>query len=114
LENGPLLIEWADRIQSVLPKERLWITLRWAKELDVYIQDDFGPGEMPGAPGREEMDVPIRDVPIRDVAIRYDQRELAFTLPQTRHESESDPTRQRYEKMLAELRSFWSKMNETA
>ncbi len=32
LEGGPLVIEWAERIQSALPPERLWITLRWADE----------------------------------------------------------------------------------
>lgn len=29
LENGPLVIEWADRIQQILPKQRLWINLNW-------------------------------------------------------------------------------------
>jgi tRNA threonylcarbamoyladenosine biosynthesis protein TsaE len=29
LESGPLVIEWADRIQEVLPLDRLWITFRW-------------------------------------------------------------------------------------
>jgi len=29
IENGPLVIEWADRIQEALPDERLWIQLRW-------------------------------------------------------------------------------------
>lgn len=29
LEGGPLVIEWADRIQEALPPERLWVTLRW-------------------------------------------------------------------------------------
>ena len=33
LESGPLVIEWADRIQSALPAERLWVTLRWADEI---------------------------------------------------------------------------------
>lgn len=32
LEGGPLVIEWAERIQGALPSERLWITLRWADE----------------------------------------------------------------------------------
>jgi tRNA threonylcarbamoyladenosine biosynthesis protein TsaE len=32
LENGPLVVEWADRIQSALPAERLSVTLRWADE----------------------------------------------------------------------------------
>lgn len=29
---GIVLIEWAERIQSVLPRERLWITLRYVAE----------------------------------------------------------------------------------
>lgn len=29
LESGPLVIEWAERIQAALPAERLWVTLRW-------------------------------------------------------------------------------------
>jgi tRNA threonylcarbamoyladenosine biosynthesis protein TsaE len=28
-EDGPTVIEWADRIQAVLPAEHLWIALRW-------------------------------------------------------------------------------------
>lgn len=32
LEGGPLVIEWAERIQGALPPERLWVTLRWADE----------------------------------------------------------------------------------
>ncbi|MCS6908204.1 MAG: tRNA (adenosine(37)-N6)-threonylcarbamoyltransferase complex ATPase subunit type 1 TsaE [Anaerolineales bacterium] len=32
LESGPLVVEWADRIQAVLPRENLWITLRWIDE----------------------------------------------------------------------------------
>ena len=32
LENGPLVIEWADRIQEALPKERMWVTLRWVDD----------------------------------------------------------------------------------
>lgn len=32
LEDGPLLIEWADRIEAALPKERLWISLRWTDD----------------------------------------------------------------------------------
>ena len=27
LAEGPLLIEWADRLASILPRERLWVTL---------------------------------------------------------------------------------------
>ncbi len=32
LENGPLLVEWADRIAGVLPPERLWLALRYVDE----------------------------------------------------------------------------------
>lgn len=27
--DGPLVVEWADRISRVLPRECLWITMRW-------------------------------------------------------------------------------------
>jgi tRNA threonylcarbamoyladenosine biosynthesis protein TsaE len=29
LESGALVIEWADRIQAVLPEDHLWIEMRW-------------------------------------------------------------------------------------
>jgi tRNA threonylcarbamoyladenosine biosynthesis protein TsaE len=29
IESGPLVIEWADRIEAVLPAERLWVALSW-------------------------------------------------------------------------------------
>lgn len=29
LENGPLVIEWPERIEAVLPKERLDVQMRW-------------------------------------------------------------------------------------
>jgi tRNA threonylcarbamoyladenosine biosynthesis protein TsaE len=32
LENGPLVVEWADRIHTVLPNDRLWLTMQWAAE----------------------------------------------------------------------------------
>jgi tRNA threonylcarbamoyladenosine biosynthesis protein TsaE len=32
LETGPLVIEWADRIQAVLPEERLWVSMRYIDE----------------------------------------------------------------------------------
>ena len=32
LEGGPLVVEWADRIQEALPKNCLWVTLRWIDE----------------------------------------------------------------------------------
>ncbi|MFM8320803.1 MAG: tRNA (adenosine(37)-N6)-threonylcarbamoyltransferase complex ATPase subunit type 1 TsaE [Chloroflexota bacterium] len=32
LENGPLLVEWADRVQAALPDERLWINLAYVDE----------------------------------------------------------------------------------
>jgi tRNA threonylcarbamoyladenosine biosynthesis protein TsaE len=27
--NGPMVVEWADRISGVLPQEHLWIKMRW-------------------------------------------------------------------------------------
>ena len=32
LEHGPLVVEWPERIQSVLPARRLWVTLRYLAE----------------------------------------------------------------------------------
>lgn len=32
IESGPLVIEWADRIQAILPTERLTVHLNWASE----------------------------------------------------------------------------------
>ena len=32
LASGPLVIEWAERIESVLPKKRLWINLEYIDE----------------------------------------------------------------------------------
>jgi len=32
LENGPLVIEWADRIQAALPMEILWVNLQWVND----------------------------------------------------------------------------------
>jgi len=32
LDEGPLLIEWAERIQSILPHQRLWVRLEHAGE----------------------------------------------------------------------------------
>jgi tRNA threonylcarbamoyladenosine biosynthesis protein TsaE len=32
LESGPLVIEWADRIQEALPQERLWVSLQWVDD----------------------------------------------------------------------------------
>ena len=29
LESGPLVVEWAERIQDALPQECLWVKLRW-------------------------------------------------------------------------------------
>jgi tRNA threonylcarbamoyladenosine biosynthesis protein TsaE len=42
LERGPLVIEWADRIQKALPAERLWVNLQWVDEYqrDLLIQAD--------------------------------------------------------------------------
>ena len=33
LESGPLVIEWAERIQEALPGERLFFQMRWIDEL---------------------------------------------------------------------------------
>lgn len=33
IDNGPLVVEWAERIQEALPKENLWVTLKWVDEL---------------------------------------------------------------------------------
>jgi tRNA threonylcarbamoyladenosine biosynthesis protein TsaE len=32
LDAGPLVVEWAERIEEALPDERLWITLQWVKD----------------------------------------------------------------------------------
>jgi tRNA threonylcarbamoyladenosine biosynthesis protein TsaE len=30
--DGPVLVEWPDRVAEVLPTNRLWVILRWADE----------------------------------------------------------------------------------
>lgn len=32
LENGTLVVEWAERVQPALSKEGLWVTLKWVDE----------------------------------------------------------------------------------
>jgi tRNA threonylcarbamoyladenosine biosynthesis protein TsaE len=32
LETGTLVVEWAERIKSALPKDHLWVTLRWVDD----------------------------------------------------------------------------------
>ncbi|RCK76763.1 MAG: TsaE protein, required for threonylcarbamoyladenosine t(6)A37 formation in tRNA [Anaerolineae bacterium] len=32
LESGPLVVEWAERIQAALPAANLWVTLRWVDD----------------------------------------------------------------------------------
>jgi tRNA threonylcarbamoyladenosine biosynthesis protein TsaE len=32
LESGALIVEWAERIEAVLPKECLWIKMRWVAD----------------------------------------------------------------------------------
>lgn len=32
LKSGPMVVEWAERIQAVLPPERLWLNLRYIAE----------------------------------------------------------------------------------
>lgn len=29
LENGPLVLEWPERIDRILPATRLWVAMRW-------------------------------------------------------------------------------------
>ncbi|NIM94160.1 MAG: tRNA (adenosine(37)-N6)-threonylcarbamoyltransferase complex ATPase subunit type 1 TsaE [Anaerolineales bacterium] len=31
--NGPLLVEWPERVAELIPDERLWVSLRWVDEL---------------------------------------------------------------------------------
>jgi tRNA threonylcarbamoyladenosine biosynthesis protein TsaE len=31
-DQGPVIIEWPERIESVLPVERIWITMSWVEE----------------------------------------------------------------------------------
>ena len=32
LETGPILIEWADRVVAALPKDALWVNMRWSAD----------------------------------------------------------------------------------
>jgi len=32
IESGPMVIEWPERIQEVLPKQRLWVNMRWVAD----------------------------------------------------------------------------------
>ena len=32
IEEGPLVVEWADRIKEALPEQHPWITMRWIAE----------------------------------------------------------------------------------
>lgn len=32
IETGPLVVEWADLIQNILPPERLWVKMSWIDE----------------------------------------------------------------------------------
>jgi tRNA threonylcarbamoyladenosine biosynthesis protein TsaE len=36
LENGTLVVEWAERVQTALSREGLWVTLKW---IDEYQRD---------------------------------------------------------------------------
>jgi tRNA threonylcarbamoyladenosine biosynthesis protein TsaE len=29
MESGPILVEWPERIQEVLPRDHMWVSLRW-------------------------------------------------------------------------------------
>jgi tRNA threonylcarbamoyladenosine biosynthesis protein TsaE len=33
LDTSPLVIEWADRIRPALPKEHLWVSMRWIDDV---------------------------------------------------------------------------------
>ena len=37
LMDGPLVIEWADRIKAALPEEQLWVTLKWFDETQRHL-----------------------------------------------------------------------------
>jgi tRNA threonylcarbamoyladenosine biosynthesis protein TsaE len=32
LEQGPFIVEWADKIEAALPEERLWLKMYWVEE----------------------------------------------------------------------------------
>ena len=32
MERGPLVVEWADKIEDALPEDRLWVSLEWLDE----------------------------------------------------------------------------------
>lgn len=32
IEQGPLVVEWAERVRSALPEDCLWVTLKWIDE----------------------------------------------------------------------------------
>jgi tRNA threonylcarbamoyladenosine biosynthesis protein TsaE len=32
LEQGPLVMEWPERIASVVPGDRLWVAMRWVAD----------------------------------------------------------------------------------
>jgi len=36
ISSGPLVVEWADRIQTALPEQHLWVAMRW---IDEYQRD---------------------------------------------------------------------------
>jgi tRNA threonylcarbamoyladenosine biosynthesis protein TsaE len=33
LDQGPMIVEWAERVQNVLPKEGLWVHLNYIDEV---------------------------------------------------------------------------------
>jgi tRNA threonylcarbamoyladenosine biosynthesis protein TsaE len=37
LYQGSLVIEWADRIETALPEERLWVSLAWLEDTHRYL-----------------------------------------------------------------------------
>lgn len=32
VEDGPMVVEWADRIKDALPREHMWATLKWVDD----------------------------------------------------------------------------------
>ena len=41
-ESGPMVIEWADQIKTVLPNDRLWIRLWWMDDEQRFAVLHFG------------------------------------------------------------------------
>jgi tRNA threonylcarbamoyladenosine biosynthesis protein TsaE len=37
MDEGPLVVEWADRIENVLPSDRFWVVLEWLSDTQRHI-----------------------------------------------------------------------------